>query len=34
MECIFIGYANNSNAYWFLLYKLDILDIHENVIIE
>ena len=34
VDCVFIGYANNSSAYKFLIYKLDIPDIHENTIIE
>ena len=34
IDCVFISYANNSSAYRFLVYKLDILDIHENTIIE
>ena len=34
LDCIFIGYANNSKAYRFLVYKLEILDIHSNTIIE
>ena len=34
IDCIFIGYANNSKAYRFLVYKSEILDIHSNTIIE
>ncbi|KAL0431973.1 UNVERIFIED_CONTAM: Retrovirus-related Pol polyprotein from transposon TNT 1-94 [Sesamum radiatum] len=34
IDCIFIGYANNSSAYRFLVHKSTILDIHENTIIE
>ena len=34
IDCIFIGYANNSKAYRFLVYKSEIPDIHSNIIIE
>ena len=34
IDCIFIGYANNSKAYRFLVYKSEIPDIHSNTIIE
>lgn len=34
IDCIFIGYANNSSAYWFLVHKFEILDVHVNTIIE
>ena len=34
IDCIFIGYAHNSSAYRFLVYKSEIDDIHENTIIE
>ena len=34
MDCIFIGYVLNSSAYRFLVYKLEISDIHVNMIIE
>ena len=34
VDCVFIGYAHNSIAYRFLIYKLDILDLHVNTIIE
>ncbi|KAL0288543.1 UNVERIFIED_CONTAM: Retrovirus-related Pol polyprotein from transposon TNT 1-94 [Sesamum calycinum] len=34
VDCILIGYANNSSAYRFLVHKSTILDIHENTIIE
>ena len=34
IDCIFIGYANNSSAYRFLVHKFAILDIHEDTIIE
>ena len=33
VDCIFIGYAQNSSAYQFLVYKSEILDIHKNTII-
>ena len=32
--CVFIGYAQNSNAYRFLVHKSEIPDIHVNTIIE
>ena len=34
VDCIFIGYANNSNAYRFLVYDSSIPDIHKNTIME
>ena len=34
VDCVFIGYANNSAAYRFLVYKSDILEIHVNMFIE
>ena len=34
IDCIFIGYANNSKAYRFLVYKSEIPDIHSNTIKE
>ena len=34
IDCVFIGYAQNSNAYRFLVHKSEILDIHVNTIIE
>ena len=34
IDCIFIGYANNSSAYRFLVHKSGIPDIHEDTIIE
>ena len=34
INCIFIGYAQNSSAYRFLVYKFEILDIHKNTIME
>ena len=34
MDCIFIGYNLNSSAYRFLVHKLEISDIHVNMIIE
>ena len=34
VDCIFIGYANNSSAYRFLVHKSPITDIHEGTVIE
>ena len=34
VDCIFIGYAQNSSAYRFLVYKSEIPDIHRNTIME
>jgi len=34
MDCIIIGYANNSSAYRFLVHKFEIQDVHESTIIE
>lgn len=34
VDCIFIGYAHNSSAYRFLVYKSDISDIHVNTVME
>ena len=34
VDCVFIGYANNSSAYRFLICKSDIPDMHVNTIIE
>ena len=34
IDCIFIGYAHNSAAYRFLVYKSNIPDIHKNMIME
>ena len=34
VDCIFIGYAQNSSAYQFLVYKSEIPDIHKNTIME
>ena len=34
VECVFIGYAQNSHAYRFLVHKSEIPDIHVNTIIE
>lgn len=34
IDSIFISYAHDSSAYWFLLYEWNILDIHKNLIIE
>ena len=34
IDCVFIGFANASAAYRFLVYKSDVSDIHVNTIIE
>ncbi|KAI3503228.1 hypothetical protein L1887_31667 [Cichorium endivia] len=34
VDCIFIGYAQNSSAYRFLLHDSKILDIHKGTIME
>ena len=34
IDCIFIGYAQNSSAYRFLVCKSEIPDIHKNTIME
>jgi len=34
VDCVFIGYANNSSAYRFLIFKSNIPDMHVNTIIE
>ena len=34
VDCIFIGYANNSNAYRFLVYDSKVSDIHKNTVME
>ena len=34
VDCIFIQYADNSSAYRFLIHKSEVLDMHENTIIE
>ena len=34
VDCIFIGYAQNSSAYRFLVYESQIPDIHKNTIME
>ena len=34
MDCIFIGYALNSNAYRFLVHESENPDIHKNTIME
>ena len=34
VDCVFIGYAHNSNAYHFLIHKSEIIDMHGNTIIE
>lgn len=34
IDCIFIGYINNSSTYRFLIHKSEILNVHEGTIIE
>ena len=34
VDCVFIGYAYNSTAYWFLIYKSDIPNLNVNTITE
>lgn len=34
IDCVFIGFANNSAAYRFLVFKSDVSDIQVNTIIE
>ena len=34
IDCVFIGYANNSSAYRFLVHKSDIPDVNVNTVIE
>ena len=34
IDCIFIDYAHNSNAYWFLVHGSNIIDIYKNEIME
>jgi len=34
VDCVFIGYIHNSNAYRFLIHKSDISDMNVNTIIE
>ena len=34
VDCVFVGYAHNSSAYRFLIYKSDIPDMNVNTIIE
>jgi hypothetical protein len=34
VNCVFIGYAYNSSAYQFLIYKLSIENTHSNTIME
>ncbi|CAM8957033.1 unnamed protein product [Rhodiola kirilowii] len=34
VDCVFIGYAQNSNAYRFIVYESKNPDIHKNTIIE
>ena len=34
MDCIFIGYAHNSNAYRFLVHESENPDVHKNTIMK
>lgn len=34
VDCLFVGYAHNSNAYRFLVLKSEIPDVHTNTVIE
>ena len=34
VDCIFIGYAHNSNAYRFIVYEFENPDIHKNTIMD
>ena len=34
VDCIFIGYAQNSSAYRFLVHESKVPDVHKNMIIE
>jgi hypothetical protein len=34
IDCAFIGYTYNNSAYWFLVQKSTIEDIHLNTIME
>ena len=34
IDCVFIGYAQNSAAYRFLVHKSEIDNIHESTVIE
>lgn len=34
MDCIVIGYANNSSAYHFLVHKSETSNFHKNTIME
>ena len=34
IDCVFIGFANASAAYRFLVYKFEVHDIHVNTILE
>ena len=34
VDCVFIGYANNSSAYRFLVHRSENPDMHVNTIIE
>ena len=34
IDCIFIGYAQNSSAFRFLVHESKVPDVHKNMIIE
>ena len=34
MDCVFIGFANKSAAYRFLVIKSEVSNVHVNTIIE
>ena len=34
VDCIFIGYAMNSSAYRFFIYKSEHSEMHVNIVIE
>ena len=34
VDCVFIGYATNSKACWFLVHKSDNPEIHVNTVME
>ena len=34
VDCIFLGYAHNSNSYRFMVHESNIPDIHKNTIME
>ena len=34
VDCVFIGYAHNSNAYRFLVHDSKVSDVHKNMIFE